>query len=72
MKCFEQSDNYKIADKLLKMVDYSGVDVLEVAMYALTDMNFHKESDVVRQMIKNNENDFLVPYKSNILEDELK
>ena len=61
-----------ISQKLLKMVDYSGVDVLEVAMYALTDMNFHKESDVVRQMIKNNENDFLVPYKSNILEDELK
>ncbi len=68
MKCFEQTDNYEIADKLLKMVNYSGVDVLEVAMYALTDMNFHKESDVVRQMIDNNNNFPIYAYKKNILE----
>ena len=56
MKCFEQSDNRKIADKLLKMVDYSGVDVLEVAMYALTEENFHPEAKAIRDMILKIEN----------------
>ena len=50
------NDNYKIADKLLKMVDYSGVDVLEVAMYALTDENYHEEARLIRIMITNIEN----------------
>jgi len=57
MKCFKQSDNQKIADKLLKMVDYSGVDVLEVAMYALTEENFHPEAKAIRNMILKIEND---------------
>ena len=50
------NDNYKIADKLLKMVDYSGVDVLEVAMYALTQENYHEEARLIRIMITNIEN----------------
>ncbi len=37
-------------------------------MYALTDMNFHKESDVVRQMIDNNNNFPIYAYNKNILE----
>jgi|TARA_B100000902_G_C27319613_1_gene923531 hypothetical protein len=60
MKCFEQTDKErleKIASDLAKKADYDGLEILEISMLALTDVNFHPEAKVIRDLILKIEND---------------
>ena len=58
MKCFEQKNNLqKMALDLAKKTDYDGLEILEIAMLALTDVNYHPEAKVIRDMILKIEND---------------
>ena len=61
MECFEQKINLqemqKIALDLSKKTDYDRLAILEIAMLALTDVNYHPEAKAIRDMILKIEND---------------
>ena len=42
---------------LAKKTDYDGLEILEIAMLALTDVNYHPEAKAIRDMILKIEND---------------
>jgi hypothetical protein len=55
LKCskFEQEEkNQKLGIELSEKSEYSGIDILEICMYALEDSNFHPESRLIQQLLK--------------------
>lgn len=42
----------QIAADLSQQLKWNGFDILRVACEALTDANFHREAEVIEQMIK--------------------
>jgi len=52
-----QKELEKTALDLAEKTDYDGVEILEIAMLALTDVNYHPEARLIRNMILKIEND---------------
>ena len=52
-----QKELEKTALDLAEKTDYDGVEILEIAMLALTDVNYHAEARLIRNMILKIEND---------------
>ncbi|MBZ0284462.1 MAG: hypothetical protein K8L97_27225 [Anaerolineae bacterium] len=42
----------EIAADLSQQLKWNGFDILRVALEALTDANFHREAEVIEQMLK--------------------